>query len=109
MKFHSQSKRILSLVMAVCLMLTAFGNTVSAASSEDGFTYEALNGTYCTVTGYTGTDTDVVIPSSSADILYSRSQTTRLPAIRQSSGSHFPQPLNRPVPVSFPAVPVLHM
>ena len=63
MKFHSQSKRILSLVMAVCLMLTAFGNTVSAASSEDGFTYEALNGTYCTVTGYTGTDTDVVIPS----------------------------------------------
>lgn len=68
MKKEKTFKRGLSLILALTLILSSLNGipiTVFAAESTsvDGFTYEALNGTYCTITGYTGTATEVVIPS----------------------------------------------
>ena len=41
-------------------------NQIAVQSEEyaqDDFTYEVLNGTYCAITGYTGKDSEVTIPS----------------------------------------------
>ena len=55
------------------VLVSANGNTLSSVNAvrmmeeittpETDFTYSALNGTYCTITGYTGTATEIVIPS----------------------------------------------
>jgi len=36
----------------------------SAATSEEHFTYQSLNGLYARITGYTGTDTVVIVPET---------------------------------------------
>lgn len=36
---------------------------ISAQSEVADFTYNVLNGTYCEITGYTGSDTEITIPS----------------------------------------------
>ena len=41
-------------------------NQIAVQSEEyaqDDFTYEVLNGTYCAITGYTGKDSEIIIPS----------------------------------------------
>ncbi len=38
--------------------------TAAEAAPEASFTYEALNGTYCEITGYTGTESVLVIPDT---------------------------------------------
>ena len=68
MREQKTVKRILSLVLTFALFLSLLNSvsyTVFAteSTSNEGFTYEVLNGTYCTITGYTGTAAEVVIPS----------------------------------------------
>ena len=67
MKSYTRSmKKILSFILAVTFVFSMSNGipiTVTATDSYDGFNYEILNGTYCAITGYTGTETEIVIPS----------------------------------------------
>ncbi|MCL1857665.1 MAG: leucine-rich repeat protein [Oscillospiraceae bacterium] len=57
-------KKLLSLLLILAMLITYLpvGLIVMAADTSD-FTIRILNGTYCAVTGYTGSDTAIVIPS----------------------------------------------
>ncbi len=61
-------KKSVSLFLACILFLSLFYELpvkvfASEGGSMDDFTYQALNGTYCTITKYTGTAEEVLIPS----------------------------------------------
>ena len=59
------SKRLISILLSICIMLTVASFPVMAATgtTDDGLKY-AIAGGKVTVIGYTGTATEVVIPSS---------------------------------------------
>lgn len=57
-------KKIISITMCLCLILSTFTfTTASAQTDESSFCYESYKGEYWLVSGYNGTDKDVVIPS----------------------------------------------
>lgn len=67
-------KKIISVIMVVvmCFAMSPMDGFVGlelfdfswfkVSATYEGFVYEVLNGTYCSITGYTGSDTEVVIP-----------------------------------------------
>ena len=64
-----RKRKILALIMAVVIVFTTIDlssfsvSAENASYSEEDFTYRILNGTYCTLTGYTGEEKEIVIPS----------------------------------------------
>lgn len=60
-------KRVLSLVFVVCLLMSVLSViSVSAQTTEDGFSYEIKDGKV-TITAYTGDGNEVVIPDTIED------------------------------------------
>ena len=62
-------KRVISLVLSVCIILSTLNGVIISVSAADyttgadgDFVY-ANYGSYCTILEYTGTDRNVVIPS----------------------------------------------
>jgi hypothetical protein len=55
-------KRLLSLILC-SLLLPAMPASVSALETDNGFLYTVLSQGYASVTGYTGSETDLVLPS----------------------------------------------
>ncbi|MBE6563605.1 MAG: hypothetical protein E7660_07700, partial [Ruminococcaceae bacterium] len=68
MKNVFNGKKLLSVLLTFTIMLSAVNFCVvpvSAASVVCGdYTYEAIDGTYCRLTKYSGTDTEIVIPDT---------------------------------------------
>ena len=56
------AKRMLRFILLICI-LAVLGSAHVLAAEPSEFTYQIVDDTYCVVTGYTGTDTTVVIPS----------------------------------------------
>jgi len=57
-------KKLFSGLLICCMAIFLLTTTVSAETTADGFSYNVLNGTYISITGYTGSDTEVIIPTS---------------------------------------------